>query len=195
MKGYTVVLLFLLVEWSYQVTDNNEATVLKFSNLDGKLEVPHKIVLDATRKRLFWSEVTQKKISSCDYDGSNMEDVLQLFSTPVGLMLDTETDELYFSTIWDQFYPGRVSKVDLRDGDLQDLFALPSLYYPTTLAADKSQNLIFWATGSVSEDGLPKIQRAEIDGKHGRNLVTDAKDPKAIVLDSFSQRLTLRWFF
>lgn len=58
---------------------------------------PHFLDLDRTRQHVYWTDRLDHKIQRCNYDGSEVIDVLQTEGDPAGLAIDSAESVMYFA--------------------------------------------------------------------------------------------------
>ena len=141
-------------------------------NFITNLNAPKYITLDAAGGQLYWTEQTDEttgKIRRATLDGSNVQLVKDLASSPRGLALDTANKKLYLTNAY-----GKVQRLNVDGSNFQPNL-ITELDAPTEVSIDVASRKIYW-----TERG--RIRRADFSGADIQDLVTDLGSPGSIVL-------------
>ena len=143
------------------------------ANLITGLQSPNHLALDIKRSRVYWTEQTGDntgKIQRANLDGTKIELLKDLTSTPRGLFIDNVNAKMYLTNGL-----GEVQRMNL-DGSKFQANLITDLDAPGTVTVDVAGAKLYW----VEAD---KIRRANLNGKNIEDVVTDLATPTNIVLD------------
>ena len=142
------------------------------------------IAVDRANGKIYWTEQTGRqtgRIQRANLDGTNIEMVRNLTSSPQGLALDTANQKLYLTNAW-----GKVQRMNL-DGTGFKPNLIVNLDAPQDVAVDAAAGKIYWTEQTSPRTGL--IRRANLDGTNiegVRNLTSVAQ---GLALDTANQKL------
>lgn len=131
-------------------TDVGDQPAIHRSGLDGSQRKvlfsksifrPTGIAIDIVKKRLYWMDVRMHSITSCDFDGSNL-DALQIASDRLvhPWSLSVFEDTVYWSD-WAQTHSTIFSANKLRGGEVQS-HAVVNMVRSLDLSDDRKHNII-----------------------------------------------------
>lgn len=147
---------------------------------------PENIVLDIENSKMYWSDRNEDKIQRANLDGSDVEDVYSVNSlNPMGLFIDTELQQLYFSR--SSGFIGKVSVdvIPINPDDIVTIVTASGL--PTNIAVDLNAQKLYWSNQDFF--GESKIQRCNIDGSGVEDLVTGLGNTYGLALDIEEQKI------
>ena len=130
-------------------------------NLITSLKTPQNLVLDTTNSKLYWTEQISKmsgKVQRANLDGSNVQLVKKLTSTPRGMALDAVNRKLYLTNTW-----GKLQRMNLDGSNFQPNF-ITGLASPRQVVVDMVANKLYW-----TEEG--KLRRVDLDGGNIQDVV------------------------
>ncbi|XP_031559984.1 low-density lipoprotein receptor-related protein 5-like [Actinia tenebrosa] len=129
-----------------------------------------------TRRLVFWSDVTDKRIKRASVDGSDVKIIVNYFiGVCDGLAVEWTTDLIYWSdTTLNNIEVARI------DGTNRRTLISDNLDEPRGVAVDPLSRLIFWTDWGKE----PKIERAYLNGENRRTIVSSSLGwPNDITLD------------
>ena len=150
-------------------------------NLDGSnfqpnlvvgLQSPNHLAWDAKRGKVYWTEQTDDstgKIRSANLDGSNVQLVKELASSPHGLVIDAANRKLYLTSA-----SGKIQRMNFARGYFQPnlITGLESL---GEISVDTAGRKLYW-----TESG--RIRRANLNGKNIQDVTRGLGMPADIAL-------------
>jgi sugar lactone lactonase YvrE len=131
------------------------------------------IVLDEGEGRIYWSNMSERKIQRADWDGSNVEDFVVGINTPDELALDAANGYLY----WSENMQGAICRAKTRNPQQQTL--LEGLSRPVFgIALDvprRQMYFVLWGAGRIMRSGL--------DGSSPQVVIEGLTRPDGVAVD------------
>ena len=144
------------------------------------------LAIDAATGKLYWTEKTSGttgKIQRANLDGSNVELVKQLTSTPFAIVLDAEGGKLYLVNAW-----GKIQRMNLDGTDFQPNF-ITGLEAPAHITIAIAGGKLYWTEKTGDTTG--RIRRAYLDGANIELVKELTSVPLGIAIDAGSGKLYL----
>ncbi|XP_070536212.1 low-density lipoprotein receptor-related protein 4-like [Ptychodera flava] len=137
---------------------------------------------DIREKKIYYTDVFLDVIRRADFNGSNMENVIDsALTTADGIAVDWVNRNLYFTDT------GRNKlEVSRLDGSSRKILVSVNLDEPRAVAVYPRKGFLFWSDWGMH----PKIEKAYLDGSSRRSLITtDLGWPNGLTVDYDSKRL------
>ena len=144
------------------------------------------LAVDAAAGRLYWTEKTDNrtgKIQRANLDGTNVQLVKDLTSTPLDIALDTTAGKLYLSNTW-----GKIQRMNLDGSDFQPNL-VTGLKTPQNLVLDTATGQLYWTEQISKTTG--EVQRANLDGSNVQLVKALTSVPRCMTLDAVNRKLYL----
>ena len=125
--------------------------------------------------KMYWVDLSTKKIQRANLDGSNVEDLITTGLTwPVGIALDVGRGKMY----WVDSDADKIQRANLDGSNVEDLITT-GFSNALFIALDVGRGKMYWTDNSAN-----KIQRANLDGSNVEDLITTGlSNPYGIALD------------
>ena len=152
--------LYLINGWGKIQRLNVDGSAFQ-PNLITDLETPRHLTLDTAGGKVYWTEQTSGrtgKIRRANLDGSNVQLVKALTSTPLGLAADITNGKLYLSNSW-----GKIQRLNFDGSNYQPNF-ITDLESPGELAVDAASGKLYWTEGE-------SLRRADLAGGNMQDVV------------------------
>ncbi|KAH8320608.1 hypothetical protein KR067_005779 [Drosophila pandora] len=119
---------------------------------------------DCVEGRVYWGEITTKKIVSAKYNGSDVRPYIATdIESPEGIAIDVVSRRLY----WTDSVKDTIEVASLDDPSLRAVIINKALVNPRGIAVDPYREKLFWSDWDRS---APKIEMSNLDGT-GRELL------------------------
>ena len=155
-------------------------------NLAPSVQNATNLAVDINSGKLYWAEKMSErtgKIQRANLNGSNIELVKELTSSPLDLALDTTDGKLYLMNSW-----GKIQRLNLDGSDFKPNL-ITGLQTPNHLALDVQQRKIYWT--EQMEDGTSKIKRSNLDGTDIELVKNLTSEPRGITVNSINRKIYL----
>ena len=126
------------------------------------------LAIDVGNEKVYWTEKTGNRtgrIRRANLDGTNVQLVKNLTSTPHSIALDTAADKIYLTNGW-----GKIQRLNI-DGSKFEPNLITELDTPGGLALDVAGGKVYWTEASG------RIRRANLDGSNVENIATGLANP------------------
>jgi len=156
----------------------------KVENLVPRIQNATSLAVDTAGERLYWTEKTSDrtgKIQRASLDGTNVQLVRALTSTPLDIALDTASGKLYLSNAW-----GKIQRMSLDGSNFQSNF-ITDLEAPQNLVLDTTGGQLYWTEQTGQTTG--KVQRANLDGSNVQLVKGLTSAPRGMDFDSTHRKL------
>ena len=144
------------------------------------VEVPVTASRDESQLKIFWAGSGTGKILRANFDGSNVEGIINPTRGPVDIALDVEGGKIYW--ILSCYYVGckaKIQRANLDGSNIEDLVIYRNYGRPHGIALDVEGGKMYW-----TDEFLNTIYSANLDGSNIEHLVTHGlRDPRGIALD------------
>lgn len=157
--------------WTEQANERIRKSVLDGSPsaLDavntGSGSFPRAIEVDNDNRKIYWTDVTLKKVQVSDFDGTSIQDVVLNTGTPTGIALDLDLGFIYW--VAGNNYKIYKTSMDTRDGDTStgnyDFISLSTTWWVEDIAYDDVTDKVYWVEWNTTT-GEGRIRRADSDG-------------------------------
>ena len=164
--------LYLTNSWGKVQRLNSDGSGFQ-PNLVTGLDTPTGIAVDVAGRQLYWTEKTGNttgKIWRANLDGTNVQLLRDLASVPLDIAVDTVDGKLYVTNSL-----GNVQRLNFDGSGFQANF-ITGLDTPMDIAIDTAGRKLYL----TSPDG--KISRRNLNGSGSEAVVTDLRNPGALVL-------------
>ena len=164
--------LYLTNAWGKVQRMNLDGTGFK-PDLVVNLTSPTGVAVDPASNTVYWIEQTGNmtgRLSRADLDGTDVDLVKALTSTPHGLTIDTVNRKLYLTNGW-----GKVQRMNL-NGSKFEPNLIVNLDAPRGVAIDAAARKIYWTEKN-------QIRRANFNGRSIQTVASGLGSPVNIVLD------------
>ncbi|MCB0580521.1 MAG: DUF5050 domain-containing protein [Phaeodactylibacter sp.] len=149
------------------------------------LSRPLDIGLDLEAGKIYWSDRIDNAIYKAGMDGSNMEVVLSGLAGPTDIELDVAGQKVY----WRQSDGLAIGRSELMragfDGQGEERVAIG---YSFGFCLDRLNQKIYW---TISESGIERIYRANLDGSGQEIRFSNLYSPRKIAVDPGAE--TVYW--
>lgn len=116
----------------------------------------------ALAQKIYWTDVTARKIQRANIDGSGMEDLVVVPETgivfPSGITLDSSSGKMY----WTDSGTDKIHRANFDGSQIQDLLALPNSLNPRSPVLDSVLGKLYWLY--IDSNGPDSIRRINLDG-------------------------------
>lgn len=138
-----------------------------------------------SQQKMYWSEIVDNpKIRRANLEGSNIEDILTIFTSGFAGVTDIDIDNVGGKIYWTNSLAGKIQRADLDGNNLVDI--LTGLSNPFSIALDISSGKMYWTT--VFPPNM--IQRANLDGSNIEDLVDLGNVfPAGLTLDPIGEKI------
>jgi V8-like Glu-specific endopeptidase/DNA-binding beta-propeller fold protein YncE len=119
---------------------------------------------------IYWTDTGTGRIQRANFDGSNVETLVQGATPPRDIAVDTAGGKMY----WTNTSLGQIQTANLDGTNVENL--ITGLTSPTGIALAGGK--LFW-----TDTGTGAIQRANLDGTNVEDLITGLGSPTGIALD------------
>ncbi|XP_017069043.1 nidogen [Drosophila eugracilis] len=119
---------------------------------------------DCVEGRVYWGDISTKKIVSAKYDGSDLRTFIDTdIISPEGIAIDVISRRLY----WADSAKDTIEVASLDDSSLRTVIINKQLVNPRGIAVDAYREKLYWSDWDRSS---PKIETSNLDGT-GRELL------------------------
>ncbi|XP_067632308.1 nidogen [Eurosta solidaginis] len=140
---------------------------------------------DCVEGRIYWGDISTKKIISAKYDGTDSKTFLaDDIESPEGIAIDTISRRIY----WTDSVKDTIEVASLEDPTLRAVLINKNLVNPRGIAVDPYREKIYWTDWNRES---PKIEMADLDGT-GRELLMGSDVvllPNSLVISESSGEL------
>jgi sugar lactone lactonase YvrE len=143
-------------------------------NVDVNFQNATNFTVNTTDNKIYWTEKIGKargKILRANLDGSEIEELKSLLSTPFSIAINSEGSKLYWTTYAGTtargFHRGTIQRSNFQGKLVKTL--IRNLNTPRGITLDVSGNKLYWTQPD-------SIWRANLNGKNAEELVTGLKD-------------------
>ncbi|XP_075166288.1 nidogen [Haematobia irritans] len=113
---------------------------------------------DCVEGRIYWGDISAKKIVSAKYDGSDMKTFIdEDVESPEGIAIDTISRRLY----WTDSVKDTIEVASLDDPSLRSILVNKNLVNPRGISVDPYREKIYWSDWNRES---PKIEMSDLDG-------------------------------
>ncbi|XP_037942070.1 nidogen-like [Teleopsis dalmanni] len=119
---------------------------------------------DCVEGRVYWGDISAKKIVSAKYDGTDMRSfITEDVESPEGIAIDSISRRIY----WTDSVKDTIEVASLEDPTLRAVIVSKNLVNPRGIAVDPFREKLYWSDWNRES---PKIEMSDLDGT-GRELV------------------------
>uniref|UniRef100_W8B8M3 Nidogen-1 n=1 Tax=Ceratitis capitata TaxID=7213 RepID=W8B8M3_CERCA len=133
---------------------------------------------DCVEGRIYWGDISSKKIVSAKYDGTDSKTFLEDdIESPEGIAIDIVSRRIY----WTDSVKDTIEVASLEDPTLRAVLVNKNLVNPRGIAVDPYREKLYWSDWNRES---PKIEMADLDGT-GREVLlgSDAVNlPNSLVI-------------
>ena len=104
----------------------------------------------AEAQKIYWMDAGTGKIQRADLDGKNVEEVITGVSSPIGIAIDGDRQQMYWTEM------GKIQRSELDGSHVETIRTVPAI---NDIDVDASRGKIYW---TIVHSG--RIQRANLDG-------------------------------
>jgi DNA-binding beta-propeller fold protein YncE len=167
------------------VTDFGRTSMIRWANLDGtdaedlinpELQAPCGIDIDASERKIYWTDFGTNKIQRADLDGTHVEDIITTgLAAPTSLALDRLQGKIY----WANWKTGDIQRSNIDGTHVETILTSVSA---RDIAVDAMAGRIYW-TGYI--EGVDfAIQRADLNGANVQTLIFGLAQSNGIAIDT-----------
>ncbi|HHP7239261.1 T9SS type A sorting domain-containing protein [Longibacter sp.] len=140
------------------------------------------VAVDASRGKVYWSNVATGSIQRANLDGSGLDTVVSGLASPVGLDIDPAGGKVYWAHLSDTAADRKIQRANLDGSSVEDL--ITGLTLPQDVAIDATAGVLYWAD---PEDQV--IRRANLDGSGVADVLTGLNAPAGLAVDPVGGKL------
>jgi sugar lactone lactonase YvrE len=141
------------------------------------ITLPADIALDVANGKMYWADISNRKIQRANLNGTDIEDIINLgANSSQGIALDLVADKIYWCLKIG--LTGKIQRANLDGSNVQDVVS--GLGQINKIALDVAGGKMYWTDETI---GSAKVQRANLDGTGLENFITAGGNPFGIALD------------